>query len=69
MLALSEAVTNAIVHGNGEDPEKSVTVRSTLDEGRLSISVQDEGRASIPNDLPDPLREEICSRRAGAAST
>lgn len=65
MLALSEAVTNAIVHGNGEDPEKSVTVRSTLEEGRLRVSVQDEGEGFDPDDLPDPLREENLLKEGG----
>ncbi|HKL17718.1 MAG TPA: ATP-binding protein [Halalkalibaculum sp.] len=58
MLTLSEAVTNAIVHGNKENPEKQVTIRSELTDGTLSISVKDEGAGFDPSNIPDPLKEE-----------
>jgi len=58
MLTLSEAVTNAIVHGNKENPEKRVTIRSELTDGTLSISVKDEGAGFDPSNIPDPLKEE-----------
>ncbi|MDZ7773736.1 MAG: ATP-binding protein [Balneolaceae bacterium] len=65
MLALSEAVTNAIVHGNREDPGKSVTVRSAMEDGRLRLSVQDEGEGFEPGKLPDPLQEENLLKEGG----
>ncbi len=58
MLTLSEAVTNAIVHGNKENPEKQVTIRSELSDGTLSITVKDEGAGFDPSNIPDPLKEE-----------
>lgn len=58
MLTLSEAVTNAIVHGNKENPEKQVRVRSELTDGTLSITVKDEGAGFDPSNIPDPLKEE-----------
>ena len=60
MLALSEAVNNAIIHGNNENPEKQVVVLSTFDEGdrKLTISVEDEGEGFDPDEIPDPLKEE-----------
>jgi anti-sigma regulatory factor (Ser/Thr protein kinase) len=43
-MALIEALENAIVHGNCEDPHKRVygTCRCTAD-GEVSITVQDKG--------------------------
>lgn len=58
MLTLSEAVTNAIVHGNKENPEKQVIIRSKLTNGTLSISVKDEGAGFDPSNIPNPLKEE-----------
>ncbi len=66
MLALSEAVTNAIVHGNKEDASKSVTVRSRMaDDALLEISVEDEGEGFDPEEIPDPLKEENLLNEGG----
>lgn len=58
MLTLSEAATNAILHGNKENPEKKVIIRSELTDGTLSITVKDEGAGFDPSNIPDPLKEE-----------
>jgi serine/threonine-protein kinase RsbW len=42
-LALEEALTNAIRHGNREDPAKNVHVEFQVDGGEIRFSVQDEG--------------------------
>lgn len=67
MLTLSEAVNNAIMHGNQENPDKQVKIRTSLDrdEQILEISVEDEGEGFNPNDLPDPLREENLLNEGG----
>lgn len=58
MLTLSEAVTNAILHGNKENPEKKVTVIGKLQKSTLVITVKDEGEGFEPDSIPDPLKEE-----------
>ena len=58
MLTLSEAATNAIVHGNKENPNKKVTIRCKLVDKKLVISVKDEGAGFDPSNIPDPLKEE-----------
>jgi len=58
MLTLSEAVTNAIVHGNKEEPDKKVVIVGQLSNNTLTLSVKDEGKGFDPDDLPDPLKEE-----------
>lgn len=57
-LALDEAVTNAIRHGNQLDPDKQVDVDYTIDEKQLSITICDQGPGFHPDDLPDPTLEE-----------
>ena len=58
-LALREALANAIVHGNQEDPHKRVYIacRCTPD-GEVSITVQDEGQGFDNNAVPDPTTPE-----------
>src|SRR6202046_3359076 len=53
--ALHEALANAIVHGNQEDPRKLVCVacRCTMD-GEVSLSVQDEGQGFDTAAVLDP---------------
>ena len=67
MLTLSEAVNNAIVHGNNEDPEKQVVIRTTMnrDNNILEISVEDEGEGFDPDAIPDPLKEENLLNEGG----
>jgi serine/threonine-protein kinase RsbW len=58
-MALREALANAMVHGNQEDPHKLVHVvcRCTRD-GEVSITVQDEGQGFDSNAVPDPTTPE-----------
>jgi serine/threonine-protein kinase RsbW len=44
-LALREALGNAVVHGNQEDPEKKVHIRCRCGRGQgISITVTDQGK-------------------------
>ena len=45
-IAVQEALANAVIQGNGENPEKRVyvTCRCSMD-GELSITVRDQGQA------------------------
>jgi serine/threonine-protein kinase RsbW len=58
-MALHEALVNAIVHGNQQDPRKRVSVacRCTTD-GEVSITVQDEGQGFDSEAVPDPTAPE-----------
>jgi serine/threonine-protein kinase RsbW len=42
-VALTEALSNAILRGNHEDMQKGVTLRATLDDRALILEVEDEG--------------------------
>ena len=56
-LALEEAVANAFRHGNGEDPEKVVTVEFKISDEKVWIAVEDEGCGFDPDAVPDPTEE------------
>jgi len=57
--ALHEALANAIVHGNQEDPRKLVCVacRCTTD-GEVSLTIQDEGQGFDTASVLDPTATE-----------
>lgn len=57
--ALHEALANAVVHGNREDPGKIVSVacRCTTD-GEVSLTVQDEGEGFDTAAVVDPTTPE-----------
>ena len=54
-MALHEALTNAVIHGNGENSCKSIYVecRCYMD-GEVSITVRDEGKGFDSSTVPDP---------------
>lgn len=61
LISLTEAVNNAIIHGNQKDLNKIVKIRSHKTALGLLIQVSDEGRGFNPNNLPDPTcAENIC---------
>ena len=65
-LALREALVNAIVHGNHNDPRKRVYVncRCTTD-GQVSITVEDEGNGFGHDAVPDPTSPNNRQRTHG----
>jgi serine/threonine-protein kinase RsbW len=65
-LASREAIANAIVHGNHEDPHKHVYVwcRCSTD-GDVAVTVQDEGDGFETDTVPDPTASENLFRGSG----
>jgi serine/threonine-protein kinase RsbW len=58
-LALREALSNAVVHGNGMDVHKLVQVRCQCElEKGVSFIVTDNGQGFDPKAVPDPLAVE-----------
>jgi len=54
LIAVTEAVNNAIHHGNRSNPEKMVSVAFSTSDNRLLFSIQDEGPGFDYDHLPDP---------------
>src|SRR5712664_902714 len=65
-LALREALSNAILHGNRLDARKLVHVRCRCDCGSgLSVVVRDQGQGFDPDVVPDPLAFENLNSEHG----
>jgi serine/threonine-protein kinase RsbW len=65
LLCASEAVTNAMLHGNKMDPDKKVAIYATADDYEIRFTVTDEGDGFNPDDIPDPLAEENLLKPSG----
>ncbi len=65
-LVLSEAIANAIIHGNQEDLNKKVQICGGLEDGnRLVLVITDEGAGFDPALIPDPLCDQNLFRPHG----
>jgi serine/threonine-protein kinase RsbW len=61
LISLTEAVNNAIIHGNKRDESKTVEVHTMQRNGSLAITVKDEGKGFDYSNLPDPTcADRIC---------
>ncbi len=57
-IALVEALTNAMEHGNGFDPNKQVRVEAKFFETNAEIRITDQGRGFNHRKLPNPTAPE-----------
>jgi len=64
-LALEEAMTNAVRHGNRCDPSKRVIVRYRVGPDCIEIEIADEGPGFEPERVPDPTLPENIDRPNG----
>jgi serine/threonine-protein kinase RsbW len=53
-VGLVEALSNAMIYGNGRDPSKRVLVEVFLQGGSVTARVTDEGLGFDPRVVPDP---------------
>ncbi len=58
-LCLDEAIQNAIVWGNKQDPKKTVRLRLWSEGDRWGLTVSDQGDGFSPESLPDYESEEF----------
>jgi serine/threonine-protein kinase RsbW len=65
LVAVTEAVNNAIIHGNKLDPGKKVHVSFNADNQSLSFLVTDEGPGFDHSTLPDPTNPENLEKPNG----
>lgn len=65
-VALTEALSNAILRGNGEDSSKGVRVRATIDDRALVLEVEDEGDGfDLEECIVDPQQADNFLREDG----
>jgi serine/threonine-protein kinase RsbW len=65
LLSVTEASTNAIVHGNKSDETKLVTIDATKVDNQLIISVKDQGKGFDPSKIPDPTETDNLLKDSG----
>ena len=65
LVAVTEAVNNAIQHGNKYDPEKMVHISYEVDPDQISFTVSDEGGGFDYVNLPDPTDPENIEKPTG----
>lgn len=65
MVSLTEAVNNAIIHGNKSDPAKKVRVRCEILPGWIVVFIHDEGKGFRPSRVRNPLRKQNLLRENG----
>jgi serine/threonine-protein kinase RsbW len=65
MIAVTEAVNNAIKHGNGSNKSKNVFLSLSLHENLIQFVVKDEGLGFDYENLPDPTAPENLEKPGG----
>jgi serine/threonine-protein kinase RsbW len=65
MIAVTEAVNNAIKHGSKSDSNKNVQLSLTLDESTIKFRIEDQGEGFNYENLPDPTSPENLEKPGG----
>ncbi len=64
-IALTEAITNAIIHGNERDPAKRVFAQALIEPERVVFQIADEGTGFDYQKLADPTKKENLHKQSG----
>ena len=66
LISLTEAVNNAIIHGNGENRTKKVLIAHRYrKQNGLTFEISDEGQGFDYKSIPDPTRVENLEKCGG----
>ena len=65
LLAVTEATTNAIIHGNKNNKLKMVRIYVLVDGQTVTIKIKDEGKGFDPSIVPDPTDPENLLKDSG----
>jgi serine/threonine-protein kinase RsbW len=65
LVAVTEAVSNAIYHGNRLDPKKKIVLSYQHNDGNLSFTIVDQGPGFDYYNLPDPTAPENLEKECG----
>ena len=58
LIALTEAINNAILHGNKMDPNKNVNLDLEAGANDICFTIKDQGEGFNYDDVPDPTLPE-----------
>ena len=59
LISLTEAVNNAMIHGNKHCEEKNVLIRCKGQKTGIAFLVKDEGDGFNPSEVPNPTDENL----------
>lgn len=65
MISVTECVTNAILHGNKKDKEKTVDLELQFDEEQVTFIIKDQGPGFDYENLADPTSPENLEKFGG----
>jgi serine/threonine-protein kinase RsbW len=65
LVSCTEAVNNAIIHGNKSDPNKGVIIQCIAEKQFLVIRVKDKGKGFDVEKLQDPREEKNLMKESG----
>jgi len=65
MIATTEAVNNAVNHGNKLNPNKFVDFNIYANENEIIITIKDEGEGFNPDEIDDCLQPENLLKTSG----
>lgn len=64
-LAVNEAASNALIHGNKQDSAKKIIITAKRHKKKVEVTVKDEGKGFDPADLPDPTAKRQLLNKDG----
>ncbi len=65
LVCITEAVNNAILHGNKSDSNKEVTISIKKESNKLTCLIKDQGCGFDFSNLPDPTAPENIENTGG----
>lgn len=65
VIAITEAISNAIIHANKSDHKKKVTIEIDFTDDEMITKVKDEGPGFDPNKIADPLHPDNLLKESG----
>lgn len=65
MIAVTESVNNAIIHGNESNSKKNVHLQLALEDSLIKFTIEDEGKGFDFTNLDDPTLPENLSKPGG----
>lgn len=65
MIAVTESVNNAIIHGNKKEKSKSVNLQLSFEDSSIKFVISDEGPGFDFKNLPDPTAPENLDKPGG----
>ena len=65
MMAVNEATTNGMLHGNKADINKKVIITLAINNKQVKVTIKDQGNGFDPSKVPDPTTPENIFKRSG----